>query len=190
MAHTGTRRLGAETLGLALSEMSLFDSSTRVPIMAFGVSRFLGVVPMAPYKKVAIAASVAVIAKVDRAALLIERRHEPFLGGLAFPGGYMEVDSEDLYQTAVRELSEETGLSLATNQLMLVDVRSSPTRDPRGHTVDVGFMATVESACSIPPTTSETHPRWVCLKLLDSTEFAFDHALFWSHLKARLPNDR
>ena len=41
--------------------------------------------------------------------LLIKRKHEPFKGMWAFPGGFLDY-REDLGQCARRELEEETGV--------------------------------------------------------------------------------
>jgi 8-oxo-dGTP diphosphatase len=40
--------------------------------------------------------------------LVIERNNEPYQGQTALPGGFIR-DGEDLQETAVRELAEETG---------------------------------------------------------------------------------
>ena len=46
--------------------------------------------------------------------LLIQRGDQPFKGGWAFPGGFMNMD-ETTEQCAIRELEEETGLRLSSN---------------------------------------------------------------------------
>lgn len=71
------------------------------------------------------------------ALLLIERRHEPFKGCYALPGGFVDV-GETVEQAALRELKEETGAS--GRVVRLIGVYSDPTRDPRGHTVSAAFV--------------------------------------------------
>lgn len=138
------------------------------------------------YKRPAAAATVAVYAKAENSVLLIKRGHEPFKGKYAFPGGFLDVDKEDLYQTGVRELKEETGLDVSTKDLILVDVRSAPTRDPRGHTIDVGFMAVVDKEAPVGIEGDEAAPLWVPLDKVDKLEFAFDHGQMWKTLKAMI----
>jgi 8-oxo-dGTP diphosphatase len=82
---------------------------------------------------------------LDRASrvLLIRRRHPPFQGWLALPGGFVEI-SETVEAACRRELFEETGVKVG--RLRLVGVYSHPERDPRGHTCSVSFLARVRSA--------------------------------------------
>ena len=56
------------------------------------------------YKKPAVAATVAVFAKNKKSFLMIKRRTEPFKDKYAFPGGFLDVGKETVYQTAIREL--------------------------------------------------------------------------------------
>ncbi len=74
--------------------------------------------------------------------LLVERKHEPFQGMLALPGGFLDYGKETLEQAAVRELAEETSLKARTQDLILLCVNSSPTRDPRGHVIDHVYIVT------------------------------------------------
>ena len=70
--------------------------------------------------------------------LLIQRKHPPFEGMWAFPGGYLD-ENESLEDCAMRELREETGLRLPLKgQFRTV---STPGRDPRGHTITTVFVA-------------------------------------------------
>jgi 8-oxo-dGTP diphosphatase len=61
--------------------------------------------------------------------LLIKRGREPFLGQWAIPGGRIE-DNESAEQCAIREMKEETGLTVKIEKL--VGIYSEPNRDPRG----------------------------------------------------------
>ncbi|DAC72684.1 MAG TPA: ADP-ribose pyrophosphatase [Thermoplasmata archaeon] len=69
--------------------------------------------------------------------LLVQRKHEPFQGAWALPGGFVEY-GERTEEAVVREVFEETGLK--TKIRSLLGVYSDPHRDPRGHTVTVAYL--------------------------------------------------
>ena len=75
--------------------------------------------------------------------VVVKRGRGPFTGWLAFPGGFLEVGTENLQQAAQRELREETTLNLPIEMFKPVDQRSEPNRDPRGHVVDHGWLVVV-----------------------------------------------
>jgi len=75
--------------------------------------------------------------------LLIERRHEPFAGRWALPGGFVDV-GEAPEQAARRELEEETGLKDVF--LEQLHTFGEPGRDPREHVVSVAHYALVNVA--------------------------------------------
>ncbi len=143
---------------------------------------------MTYFKKPKAASSVAVFAKGDNRILLIIRLTEPFKNTYAFPGGFLDVDNEDLYDTAARELAEETGFSINKKDLVLIDVRSNPKRDPRGHVIDVGFLAMVEKSSTISSVTAEAKSFWAPLDELDNYKFAFDHDVFAANVKKYIQN--
>lgn len=68
--------------------------------------------------------------------LLIRRGQHPYLGKWALPGGFAK-QSEDLEQSALREIEEETGIRAA--ELIPVGIFSRPGRDPRGWVVSQAY---------------------------------------------------
>lgn len=82
-----------------------------------------------------------VVVDQNQRVLLIRRKNPPFAGQLALPGGFVD-EGETVEDACRRELREETGVEVAA--LVLVGVYSDPTRDPRGHTVSVAFLARVD----------------------------------------------
>jgi 8-oxo-dGTP diphosphatase len=75
----------------------------------------------------------------DHSILLVQRKHEPFQGSWALPGGFVEY-GETTEQAVIREVQEETGLQTRVHGLL--GVYSDPNRDPRGHTITVVYRVT------------------------------------------------
>lgn len=103
--------------------------------------------------------------------LLIQRKHEPFMGKWALPGGYVEID-EDIPEGAKRELQEETGL----DKVDLVQFRTygKPGRDPRGRTVSVVYYGFVDQDEKAIAGDDASNVRW--FDITDLPALAFDHA--------------
>lgn len=107
----------------------------------------------------------------DRAGrlLLIKRKHPPFKGQYALPGGFVDI-GETVEAAALRELAEETGIG--GKIVSLIGVYSAPRRDPRGHTVSAAFLVRPSSTKVAGGDDAESASfvaEWKTLKL------AFDH---------------
>ena len=118
----------------------------------------------------------------DLKVLLIRRKHEPFAGRWAFPGGFAEMD-ETLEQSAKRELQEETGISrLYLEQLYTF---GDPGRDPRGRTVSVAYYALVKMSDHAPQAADDAKAvEWHGVRR--PPRLAFDHAKILRAAVARL----
>lgn len=95
------------------------------------------------YEKSDCTATVCLLFDEGTQALVIERLHDPYAGRNAFPGGFLRVQLETLEDCAYRELEEECGLKMKKGEMVLVDVRSDPHRDPRAHIIDAGYAALI-----------------------------------------------
>lgn len=74
--------------------------------------------------------------------LLIKRGGHPYKGSWALPGGFVQADmsSED---TALKELVEETGISLELTHVEQLKTYSEPDRDPRMRVVSTAYLALI-----------------------------------------------
>jgi 8-oxo-dGTP diphosphatase len=115
---------------------------------------------------------VAVAGGSPGSVLLVQRRHPPFEGEWALPGGFVE-DREPTVEAARRELDEETGLGSA-GRLRLVGVYDTPGRDPRGWTVSVAYRADLPVEGPVAGADDAAEARW--FPLGDLPPVAFDHA--------------
>jgi 8-oxo-dGTP diphosphatase len=115
-----------------------------------------------------------VFAWIDRMlrTLLIKRRHDPFAGKWAIPGGFMEMD-EPVEQAARRELREETGLDVS-GTIDAIGFFGNPGRDPRDRTITLAHAAVVAAGHHrIKGGDDATAAEWV--ELASARELAFDH---------------
>lgn len=96
------------------------------------------------YKKPSVTVDICICTIIDGdfKVLLIKRKHPPFKGDWAIPGGFVNPDDEEtLEETAIRELQEETGLK----DIYIEQLRTygDPGRDPRMRIVTVVYFALV-----------------------------------------------
>ena len=98
------------------------------------------------------------------AVLMIRRGGHPYLGQWALPGGFVQ-SGECAEDAAMRELKEETGIEVATEQLFTV---STPNRDPRGWTVSTCFMGLLPEIVAPKAGDDAVDARWFTIDYLAS----------------------
>lgn len=111
--------------------------------------------------------TVDLVLRCGGGLVFVERRHEPH--GWALPGGFVGV-GETLEQAAVREAKEETALGVRL--VRQLRAYSDPSRDPRGHTVSVVFLADAEGT----PVGGDDAKTARVFSIDAVPELVFDHA--------------
>ena len=123
------------------------------------------------YPRPAVTADCVVMTKeANPHVLLIERGFDPFKGCWAFPGGFMNMD-ETAEQCAIRELEEETGLKVSS--IHQIGAYSKVDRDPRGRTITVAYLATIDAPTEVCGQDDAARAEWFPIDALPP--LAFDH---------------
>jgi 8-oxo-dGTP diphosphatase len=126
------------------------------------------------YERPSVTVDVVIFTLQDRElhVLLVKRKHWPFEGRWAIPGGFVNMD-ESLELAARRELEEETGVrDIYMEQLYTF---GDPKRDPRTRVISVAYIALVRSDVQTLRVSDEsTDLRWFPVRRLPGP-LAFDH---------------
>jgi bifunctional NMN adenylyltransferase/nudix hydrolase len=133
-----------------------------------------------PYAPVFV--TVDAVVRCGDQVLLIERGRPPGKGLFALPGGFIE-QRETVYQSALRELSEETGLRLLEsdmqNALKAVHVFDHPDRSQRGRVITHAHLFDLgqRQAPEVQPADDAAAAQWVPIERLAGMEGQFhdDH---------------
>ncbi|TCO08801.1 NUDIX domain-containing protein [Natronoflexus pectinivorans] len=112
------------------------------------------------------------VGKDQSKVLLIKRKFEPFKGLWALPGGFVD-ENEDLTDTALRELEEETGLSGV--KVKQIGAYGKPNRDPRGHTITIAYLAVTKVEVELNAGDDAHDAAW--FRTDELPELAFDHSV-------------
>lgn len=123
------------------------------------------------YPRPAVTTDCVVFTKEEEPkVLLIQRGNEPYKGCWAFPGGFMNME-ETAEECAVRELKEETGLTV--KQIQQIGAYSKVDRDPRGRTISIAYLAIVDAPTAVSGMDDAAKAAWFPLSSLP--DLAFDH---------------
>jgi 8-oxo-dGTP diphosphatase len=135
------------------------------------------------YPRPAVTVDVVIVTREKpRRVLLIRRKHEPFTGRWALPGGFVEMN-ESLEAAAERELREETGVTAV--RLEQLHTFGDPDRDPRSRTISVAYLAVVEEH-QVTPHANDDAAEVGWHSLTRPPGLAFDHAGILARARHRL----
>lgn len=114
--------------------------------------------------------------------LLIRRKHEPFAGSWALPGGFIDPD-ESLESAARRELREETRVDV--NELEQLHTFGDKGRDPRGWTISVVYLAR-QDVHQVQPHADDDAAEAGWHRIDQLPALAFDHERILAMARRRL----
>ncbi|MBI2804013.1 MAG: NUDIX hydrolase [Planctomycetes bacterium] len=135
------------------------------------------------YPRPAVTVDIVIVTRESkRRVLLVRRKHEPFRGMWATPGGFIEMN-ESLDDAARRELFEETGVRL--KKLVQLQTFGDPHRDPRGRNIAVAYLAIV-NAGELTPRAGDDAAEVAWFSLARPPKLAFDHAEILAAARAYL----
>jgi 8-oxo-dGTP diphosphatase len=124
------------------------------------------------YPRPAVSVDIVIVTRAPKPrVLLIRRKHEPFAGCWAIPGGFVNMD-ETLEAAARRELFEETGVRVES--LVQLHTFGDPGRDPRGRNISVTYLAVVD-ADNLKPRADDDAAEVGWFSLTRPPALAFDH---------------
>jgi len=139
------------------------------------------------YPRPAVTVDIVIVTREKKPrVMLIRRKHPPFVGMWAIPGGFVEMP-ETLEAAARRELFEET--CVRTAKLEQLQAFGDPKRDPRGRVISVAFLAQVDPR-KLNPRAADAAAEVGWHDLWRPPLLAFDHAKILACARRRLNEPR
>jgi 8-oxo-dGTP diphosphatase len=139
------------------------------------------------YPRPAVTVDMVIVTREKKPrVLLIRRKHPPYVGKWAIPGGFVEME-ETLEEAAHRELFEET--CIRTAKLQQLQAFGDPERDPRGRVISVAFLALVDPR-KLKPRAADDAAEVGWFDFSHPPPLAFDHAEILACARRRLKESR
>ena len=101
--------------------------------------------------------------------LILKRNEEPFAGEWDLPGGFVEM-GESPAEAVVREVAEETGLTVAPTEI--IGAFTSAYGDTGRHTVDIAYLCRVDGGDFELDHVEKSDAAWVALEEMPTLAFA------------------
>lgn len=157
------------------SKEEMFMMANRILNPEKGENIFLQTYDRKKFDAPSVATDLVVMTKDHKRILLVTRGSHPFANCLALPGGFYKPEDDQIEQCAVRELQEETGIEVSTDDLKLVKVSSGKNRDPRGWIVSVAYKVELETEGKPLANSDVILCKWYDIEQLSTLKLAFDH---------------
>ncbi len=157
------------------SKEEMFQMAARILNPEKGESIYLETYNRKQYDAPSVAADLVVISADKKRILLITRGNHPFANCLALPGGFYTPNDDTIENCAIRELREETGISLSASDLQLIKVSSGNNRDPRGWIVSVAYLVELKTDAKPIADSDAIMCKWYDIAELCNMQLAFDH---------------
>ena len=162
-----------------LNFLDLFDTETMKSLKAEHkyIYEYKRMWAGAPFPPMFITVDNAVIHRGK--VLLIKRGGQPGNGLWALPGGFHEV-GQTLWNSALRELHEETTLENVEQYFIATDTFDNPSRSQLGAMVTHAFLFRIPDHLEVPVVEGQddaAHAEWVPLEDLEPEGMHDDH--FW-----------
>ena len=138
------------------------------------------------YPRPAVTADIIILKTISNQqfVLLIKRKHPPFEGMWALPGGFLDMD-ETLEAAALRELQEETGITGI--ELKQFYTFSKVDRDPRHRTITTVFIGYTDKN-TVEPEAGDDAAKVQWFSTDELPPMAFDHEEVMEMVKMKLKN--
>ncbi len=136
------------------------------------------------YERPSVTVDVVILTVRNRRlqVLLVKRRHWPFEGMWAIPGGFVK-PNESLEDAARRELEEETGVR--EEYLEQLYTFGDPGRDPRTRVITVVYYALIRADhLTLTAADDAADAQW--FPMYDLPPLAFDHEVILEYTRQRL----
>lgn len=124
--------------------------------------------------------TVDAVIRYKEKIVLVKRKNNPFKDMFAFPGGFVDI-GETVEHAVIREAKEETGLDIEI--VDLVGVYSDMSRDPRGHTVTICYIALGYGELKAGSDAKDVE----LFEINNIPKLAFDHSKIMEDVKFKYP---
>ncbi|MCQ2216894.1 MAG: radical SAM protein [Paludibacteraceae bacterium] len=157
------------------SKVEMFDMAQRILNPAKGEAIYLEKYNRKQYDAPSVAADLVILSKDKKQILLVTRGSHPYANCLALPGGFYAPEDDTIEQCAIRELQEETGVTVDMADLELTKVSSGKGRDPRGWIVSVAYKVVLKEDVKPLANSDVILCKWYDIDQLPTLNLAFDH---------------